>query len=131
MTDIEQLLVEWLDSNPETHGVHWHASVPKDRPNRFGTLMRTGGEETTFDSRPLVSVDAWGSSKPEAHDLANATVRRLKLLPYYRGNLVHAVQIQSCSWDPDVSGQARYHIVLSLMVKDDSMNDFTDIPVFG
>ena len=69
MLAIEATLVAYLY---ETLGVEAFAEVPKDYPDRFVTVERTGGSSEIHGAidRPVVAVQSWAGSAFEAEELA-------------------------------------------------------------
>lgn len=94
------------------------ASVPKNRPDRFVTVERTGGPLDAFRDLPQFAVQAWGKSVVDASSLADEVRQALPDLI----NLPNVADVTIGSTynypDPD-SGQARYQTVFDLVVKVD------------
>lgn len=60
-------LVAWL---PEQVGVPCYAQVPKQRPESFCDVYRTGGGAGTGIDRPVVAVRCWADTAYNAEQLA-------------------------------------------------------------
>lgn len=109
MADIERALVEWL---PAATGIEWYGDVPDPRPERFGTVERTGGpsgRDVVIDD-PMVAIQVWGKSRSDAKDLALAVRDALPALAGHSG--VKSVEITSLYNFPDQKGNnARYQLV--------------------
>lgn len=45
--------------------------VPQDRPSKFVTVERTGGQRTHLWDSPMFAVQAWGPTEAEASALAD------------------------------------------------------------
>lgn len=116
--NITATVVQWLNSCPALveAGLKASATVPKNRPDRFITVERTGGQIDTFRDLPNLAIQVWGRSVAECEDLSNLLRRQLP-------ELVEVPEIAKVSlgstynWpDPD-SGQSRWQTVVSLTVK--------------
>lgn len=92
------------------------ASVPKDRPERFVTVERTGGALDTFRDLPQFAIQVWGKSTADAAALADEVRKTLPRLT----ELTHVARVNVGGTynfpDPD-SSQARYQTVCDLVVK--------------
>ena len=77
---IEATLIGYLRNEL---GVHVSASVPRDRPQRFVTVERTGGALDQFRDLPMFAVQAWGVSAAGAASPAGGgrKARRLREAP--------------------------------------------------
>lgn len=68
--DATALVISWLSVHlvePVT------SDVPNPRPEAFVTVDRTGGpRRNLIADNPQITVEAWGATKEEAHDLAQA-----------------------------------------------------------
>ncbi len=93
--------------------------VPSARPARFVTVQRTGGpRETMVTEAAQLTVDAWGSSQADAHDLSQQARRAIHGLP---GVTVGGVGFYAVAElggpqfvpDPD-SEQARFRFTVSI-----------------
>lgn len=67
--DVVAALVAWL---PGVSGAPAFAEVPRERPEKFVTVERTGGGFSVGIDRPALAVQAWASSNAEAAELALA-----------------------------------------------------------
>lgn len=106
--DIEGALVAWL---PGVTGIEWFGEVPRDRPDRFGTVERTGGgmSDVVVDS-PMVALQLWGTSRDDAKELAYRARDALPAFVRERG--VRKVAVNSLYNFPDEEGnKARYQLV--------------------
>lgn len=105
--DIEQALVGWL---PDKVGAPCFAEVPGDRPGRFVTVERTGGEASLGVDRPSLAVQAWGATSAEASELAIA-VRDALVLDSWELPEVCRCSVTSIYRFPDPdSRQSRYQL---------------------
>ena len=112
---IEATLIGYLRNEL---GVHVSASVPRDRPQRFVTVERTGGALDQFRDLPMFAVQAWGVSAADAASLADDVRKALPGL--IEVDEVARVNVGSTYNFPDPdSGQARYQTVCDLVVKVD------------
>lgn len=113
MTVITARLIDWIDQRLENN-TQCYVSVPAQRPKRFVTIERTGGNLDRFFDYPTFAIQAWAGSTLEAETLAtglrNVMCRDLELEPW-----IGAVTLGTLyNWpDPD-SRQARYQFTLEL-----------------
>ena len=112
--DVEQALIEWL---PGKVGFPCYAEPPGDRPGRFVTVERTGGETSLGVDRPLVAVQAWGASRADASGLAAAVRDALVLDSWEIAEVCRCRVSSSYSFpDPD-SRQARYQLDVEMVTR--------------
>lgn len=114
MFDVEECLINWLT---EKTGYPCYAEVPGNRPERFITIERTGGEASLGKDEPLLAVQTWGPTRAEASALA-LRVRNVLVL-----EACDILQILKCDVssiynfpDPD-SRQARYQLDVELITR--------------
>lgn len=116
--NITATVVQWLSTRPTLveAGLKASASIPKERPTRFITVERTGGQIDTFRDLPNLAIQVWGQSVAECEDLSNLLRRELPALTEIPE--IAKVSIGSTyNWpDPD-SKQSRWQTVVSLTVK--------------
>nr|WP_301888457.1 hypothetical protein [Bifidobacterium dentium] len=67
-------LVQWLSSQPELAEVPVSTDVPANRPSKFISIERTGGERTKILDRPELAIQCWAQSSVEAAELADMLV---------------------------------------------------------
>ncbi len=100
-----------------------HHRIPNPRPDTFLVVSDTGGGygRTRVSERVQVTVDAWGETVADAHDLAQQARRTIEQLP---GTVVDGIPVYRCdevsrpSYQPDtVSDQARYVFTVALHVR--------------
>lgn len=107
---IEEAVRNWLVGM----GYNAYVRVPKDRPQRFVTVERTGGGVENMVDYPLIAVQTWAQTQAEAEEDA-AAIRMVALV----GNLpvgVHSMRVNSGPYkfyDED-SGQPRYQVVFDV-----------------
>ena len=95
-------------------GYSAYVRVPKDRPQRFVTVERTGGGVVDMVDMPMIAVQTWAQTQAEAEEDA-AAIRMVALV----GNLpegVHSMRVNSGPYkfyDED-SMQPRYQIVFDV-----------------
>lgn len=86
---IEEAVRNWLVGM----GYDAYVRVPKNRPQRFVTVERTGGGVENMVDYPLVAVQTWAQTQAEAEEDASA-IRMVALV----GNLpegVHSMRVNS------------------------------------
>ena len=91
------------------------ADIPENRPARFVTVERTGGPETVYLGRPTLAVQCWDSSRFAASELAAEIADILKKMVTHPQ--VGRVDIPSIYNFPDISGQARYQLIVNMVTK--------------
>jgi hypothetical protein len=113
-------LRQWFTDRAETAPVGQR--VPSPRPDRFVTIARTGGvRSNVVTDKPLLTVEAWGSSDEQAHDLAQLARTGLHAM---RGRSVAGVAVYRINEaggpvnlpDP-VSQQSRYTFTLEVAMR--------------
>ena len=107
---VEEAVRNWLVDM----GYSAYVRVPKDRPQRFVTVERTGGGVENMVDYPLVAVQAWAQTQAEAEEDASA-IRMVALM----GELpegVHSMRVNAGPYkfyDED-SMQPRYQVVFNV-----------------
>lgn len=122
--DITATTISYLNDRLPTHGetVAVRNRVPSSRPTRFVTVQRTGGPAVSpVSENAQVTVDAWGVSAEDAHDLAQL-VRALILAmpdsPDLDAPVYRASEFGGPAWLPDPdSTQPRYRWSVQLHVR--------------
>ena len=108
--NIEATIISYLNEN----GIKAVSDVPKDRPERFVTVERTGGtHDSVVLDRPTVAVQAWASTRYEASELMMEVDALMR-------NLVSVEGVNRCKRNslynyPDESGHPRYQAVYDLV----------------
>ena len=104
---IEEALVSWLSSL----GYDAHANVPKDRPGRFVTVERTGGEVADMVDHPSIAIQTWAQSAAEAEE--DACAIRLAAISGPLPAGVHSMRVDSGPYKfyDEESMQPRYQTV--------------------
>lgn len=71
-------------------GVDAYAEVPRERPERFVTLERTGGGAEVFGAidRPTLAVQSWAPTNYSAFALATAVDAAMLAAPWHVANLM-------------------------------------------
>ena len=95
-------------------GYDAYIHVPKDRPNRFVTVERTGGGVENMVDYPLIAIQTWAQSAADAEEDANA-IRMVALV----GELpvgVHSMRVNAGPYEfyDDESMQPRYQILFDV-----------------
>jgi hypothetical protein len=117
----ESILIGLLNAAPElvADGVTAYGAVPAQRPDRFVTVERTGGQRDRLMDRPTWAVQCWGaahgprSARSDAADMADMVadviIRRVAL----DGRVARVDVTTSYHFpDPD-SGQERTQLVVT------------------
>jgi len=97
-------------------------AAPGTRPTEFLLVERTGGPRATIVSdRPQVTIEAWATSKPDAHDLIQQARTRLHGLrgTHSTGSTIYRTdEAAGPAWLPDPeSDTARYTFTATLHVR--------------
>ena len=114
MSSMETALVRFLNRQPELMGIPVSTDVPAQRPERFVTVERVGGDETPFVDHPLLAVQCWDASRVEASFLAQRVkplLERATRIP-----AVARVRIESTLNHPLDEHSPRYQITAELTV---------------
>lgn len=116
MVDAEALLVAAYNADPNLTAETLTASadIPRQRPRRFITVERVGGETDLRRDHPMIAVQVWAESRYQAGRLARLVAERTQAL--HGHPQVGRVNIASTYNFPDpASRQARYQITVSLV----------------
>ena len=108
---IEEAVRNWLVDM----GYAAYVRVPKDRPQRFVTVERTGGNVVDMVDYPTIAIQTWAQTQAEAEDDASA-IRMVALV----GNLpegVHSMRVNSGPYKfyDEESMQPRYQVVFDVV----------------
>ena len=104
---IEEAVLDWL----EDMGYAAYTRVPKDRPDRFVTIERTGGSVIDMVDHPLIAVQTWATSQAVAE--ADACAIRMVALVGVLPEGVHSMRVNSGPYkfyDED-SDMPRYQVL--------------------
>ena len=107
---VEEAVRNWLVDM----GYSAYVRVPKDRPQRFVTVERTGGGVENMVDYPLVAVQAWAQTQAEAEEDASA-IRMVALMGVLPEG-VHSMRVNAGPYkfyDED-SMQPRYQVVFNV-----------------
>ena len=107
---IEEAVRNWLVGM----GYDAYVRVPKNRPQRFVTVERTGGGVENMVDYPLVAVQTWAQTQAEAEEDASA-IRMVALV----GNLpqgVHSMRVNSGPYKfyDEESMMPRYQVLFNV-----------------
>lgn len=114
--DVESMLIPFLNTHTN---VKAHTRVPKDRPDEFIRVWRTGGTAVNQAlERAQVTVECWGLTTIRAAEIAqrarSALLNDLGELPLVRGG----EELTGPHYDPDPdTGTARYSFTTQLSVR--------------
>lgn len=118
--DVEALLVTHLRAVLSTQNVG--TKVPKDRPSTFLKVTRVGGTKVRINAESaMVTFQAWGVTKEEAHDLAalaRAYVHAMAGTTVSGTWIYRVVEVGGPAFVPDLdTATPRYQFTVSLDVK--------------
>lgn len=107
---IEEAVRNWLVDM----GFDAYVRVPKDRPQRFVTVERTGGGVADMVDYPLIAIQTWAQTQAEAEEDASA-IRMVALV----GELpegVHSMRVNSGPYKfyDESSMMPRYQVVFDV-----------------
>lgn len=108
-------LVQWLSAQPELAEIPVSTDVPADRPDRFVSVERTGGERTKILDRPELAIQCWAQSSVAAAELADMLVDVVLPRVYELADL-GAFSINSIYNYPLDETQPRYQITADAVV---------------
>lgn len=122
--DIEELLVNWLTEEYDARNIAAtvHTEVPRDRPERFTLVPRTGGIQSNLVvDAPQIAVECWANTPKDASDLGRLTQALFTSLKgrVLDGHQVYRVQgIGGLANLPDPrSDQSRYTFLTSVFIR--------------
>ncbi|MGO1319929.1 MAG: hypothetical protein ACTII7_07785 [Galactobacter sp.] len=118
--NVETLLVDWLNHDAwlAHEGVETFLEVPEDRPNRFITVERTGGNEDIIRGFPTLAVQTWSEHRHDAGNLAHQAALAVRSM--VRHPLVAKATVAGLYSFPDpASAQPRYQLTVELVVVHD------------
>ena len=107
---IEEAVHDWLVDM----GYAAYVRVPKDRPQKFVTVERTGGGVADMVDYPMVAIQTWAQTQAEAQEDASAS--RMVALVGELPEGVHSMRVNAGPYkfyDED-SMQPRYQVVFNV-----------------
>lgn len=108
--NIEATIISYLQDN----GINAVADVPKNRPDEFVTVERTGGtHDSVVLDRPTVAVLAWSTTRFKASELMMEVDALMRNLASVEG--VNRCTRNSLYNYPDESGHPCYQAVYDLV----------------
>lgn len=108
--NIEATIISYL----KECGINAVSDVPKNRPDEFVTVERTGGSHDSFVlDRPTVAVQAWSTTRYNASELMMEVDELMRSLTSVEG--VNRCTRNSLYNYPDESGHPRYQAVYDLV----------------
>ncbi len=94
-----------------------YVEVPKDRPEQFITIERTGGSSNLGVDRPIIAVQTWAESASSVYDLTIETNKALLNLAETIPSVCKADVTSFYNFpDPD-SKMKRYQLNLELVTR--------------
>ena len=89
--------------------------VPEDRPRRFITVERTGGQRTHLWDYPMFAVQAWAAPEAEASALADEVA--VAILDWQREAFVAYSDVRSVYAFPDPDARVpRFQLTVSAIL---------------
>lgn len=89
--------------------------VPEDRPRRFITVERTGGQRTHLWDYPMFAVQAWAATEAEASALADEVA--VAILDWQREAFVAYSDVRSVYAFPDPDARVpRFQLTVSAIL---------------
>lgn len=109
---ITEQMVEWL----RALGLHASTRPPEEPPmgpEAFATVERVGGGASDMVDRPIMAVQTWAPTEPQAEQMANAVRLAALVGPFPKG--VHSLRVNSGPYQfYDASTRCpRYQLLLS------------------
>ena len=113
--NLEKTVKDWIDADPDGDGLTAYLEVPADRPKRFVTIERVGGNENEYSSHPILAIQVWAETRWQAAQLATGTLLP-RLLDLDLLDPIAAVSVESVIDfpDPGPPPQPRYQITIQL-----------------
>lgn len=107
-------VTESLIGHIATFGCHVSSRVPKDHPDVFVTVERTGGGATSFVDHPVMAVQIWAQTEDEAEQAANELRNTLLTSPPPQG--IHSIRLESGPYPfyDEGTSSPRYQMVLDI-----------------
>lgn len=118
MLNIEGALRSYLDKALDAPA---HVAVPKNPPDAFCVVERTGGgsERTAISENVTVVVDYYGATRAEAYELAAAGDAAVLSAPGRVAGIASAKANAACVHLPDTeTGRERYESTYNLVTFD-------------
>lgn len=111
--DAEMLVANYL--NAQNLGATAYYDNPSELPSTFIVVERTGGGfEQRVTGRPMLDVQCWAESRPQAAALADSVRAVVVAMPDELPN-VFGVSVTSTFRDTDLEAmRPRYHVVFEL-----------------
>lgn len=104
--DIEAAIIAYLTERLE--GVKVYADVPEEKPDKFVTVERTGGNMENRLDHPRVAIQAWATRRYVASALMADVDRFMCDMPLYVEDVMGCSRDTTYNWpDPD-SRMPRY-----------------------
>lgn len=116
MTNAEVLTIGFLNGSEALQNIGLSAfpEIPEDRPVKFVTVERVGGDPGVIIDTPMLAVQVWGADRLDASqnaEIVSDELRGMAFLPE-----VGRVEVNSLYNFPDPdSGQARYQMTVLLV----------------
>ncbi len=112
--DIIATTIAYLSEVLEADGIEAYADVPRDRPERFVTIERTGGSTSNRLDYPELAIQSWAPSNHGAYALARAVDGAMLDMPLKVRDVAGVDRSSLSDWpDPD-SRSPRYQGVYRL-----------------
>lgn len=110
MTSSTALLIAYLKR--KFPGTPVSNRVPEDRPRRFITVERTGGQRTHLWDSPMFAVQAWAATEAEASALADEVA--VAVLDWQRESIIAYSDVRSVYAFPDPDARVpRFQLTVS------------------
>jgi hypothetical protein len=107
--DVESFLIDWFG---KIFTVPCYGDVPRDRPERFITVERTGGPHELAMDRPTLAIQCWAQSRAQASVLAQTVCLALDELDAEPE--VFYAKITGPYNFPTAEQEPRYQLVLNM-----------------
>ena len=115
--NVEKVVIGATNADDRLDGIPVVGEVPKDRPDRFITVERTGGAPQDVRDLPFVTAHAWDKTRQAASETAMLFADILRDLAVTHPSIAR-VSIESIYNDPDISGYPRYRITAQIVTHD-------------
>lgn len=111
--DTTATVIDWLDIHMD---VPVGSKVPNPRPDAFITVRRVGGPRRNLvTDEATLTVEAWGQTDEEAHDLLQDARGLIHVMPGETTNIKRVTEFAGPAELPDpLSNQPRYTLTLSV-----------------
>jgi len=119
MANVETIVVAWLKALPVANGYSVSGDIPKERPEKFITVDRTGGpREAMVLDRAEILIEVYNrNSRLDASEVANLIADHIIELEAYDDNITHASVNSVVNLDDIIGQYSRYQVYCDVYLR--------------